>query len=294
MDITHAKTLTTPAIKARFAPVLWEPMPGSGERICAIVLLVPEPDTTLMLTPAAHVVVNVRRLKAMLGAERGESAAGILQHAAEFMTRRLYVDADLEGCMPPFKGFHVGASRRVKGFTPEQVLDTAVRLVSAFGNADDLLDEGLLENNHSTATTREFLARVQTAFAPHDDERRKRFLQRVDTNAGSVTIDYVHKANLVQFATAPVTERQAQNMRREAEAKMLETMTVRATVMENNAKSRLIINTAPLFVGGISSGSQDTAMAAMAHYASIAKVHGFETTEVSNHEQAVHALLALD
>lgn len=293
MDITRSQNLTPPGIIAHYAPVYWEPLPGSGERICAIVLLAPEPNSQILISPGAHVVINAKRLRAMLGVERGSSAAGILKEAADFMTRRLLVSANLQEALPPFKHFTVGRARQVRGFTAEQVLDAAVHMVSAFGSTDDLLDELTENNNHSTATTREFLARVQTAFAPSDDERRKRFLRKVDTAAGEVTIDYVFNRHLVQFATAPISDRQAHNMRREAEAKMLETLTVRQTVMQNQADSRLLINTAPIMVGGLSNEALDLAHATMAHYASMADIHGFLTTEVSSHEDAVHALMAL-
>jgi len=231
----------------------------------------------------------------MLGIERGNSMAGILREAADFMTRRLCATAALEDAMPPFKLFTVGPAKRVRGFSAEQVLDAAVHMASAFGSAEDVLEDLGDTSNHSTATTREFLARVQTAFAPAGDDRRKRFSKSVDTEAGKVTIDYVYGKHLVQFATAPITDRQSSNMRREAEAKMLETLTVSKTLMQGQATARrLFINTAQLLAGGASNAAVDTARAAMAHYTAMANVHGFETGEVSSHEDAVHALMALN
>lgn len=293
MDITRTQYLAPPTVRARFAPVFWEPLPGSGERVCAIVLLAPELDSTLMLTPAAYVVINGRRLKAMLGVERGESAMGILNQAAEFMTQRLLVDPDLEACAPLFRNFSVGTVRSVKGFSVEQVLDAAVRVCSSFGSADELLDEVQSENNHSTATTREFLQRVQTAFAPADDERRQRFLRRVTLASSEVVIDYVHQQHLVQFATAPITERQAINMKREAEAKLFETISVQKTVLQQQAKPLLLINTAPLHGGLYPPGGQDVAQRTMAHYAAIAELHDFDLQEVASHDEAVHVLMDL-
>lgn len=293
MDISRAVSLTAPSIKALFAPVYWEPLPGSGERICAIVLLVPEEGSPRLLSPAAHVVINARRLRAMLGTERGNSALGILNQAAQFMARTLMAGGSLETCNAPFKSFTTGAARRVKGFTAEQILDAAVNTVAAFGSTEDLVDDLVEHSNHSTASTREFLQRVQTAFAPADDARRKRFLRPVETSAGSVTIDYVHEKHLVQFTSAPITERQAQNMRREADSKMLETLTVQRTLMDSQGIAKLIINTAPLHTGSLNHEASRTAQSAIAHYDAMAGLYGFGTIQVSTHEDAVIALASL-
>ena len=299
MDISHAKTLTAPPIRALAAPVYWEPLPGSGERVCAMILLAPDIGTSVVLTPAAHVVISPRRLRQLLGAERGESACGILAYAAEFMTKRLHADSELSACTPPFTGFKVGTIKLVKGFTAEQVLDAAVHSMAVFGSAQDLIDENPTDTGNSTATTREFLARVQTAFAPANDERRQRFLKRVQTiGSDTVTIDYAHNGYLVQFASVPTTERQWQNMRREGEAKMLQALTVRQIVKdlqtEKNFKPRLMVNTSPLLTGNQPITESKISRDGVAHYLAIAELHRFKLTKVSSHEEAVHALMILD
>jgi hypothetical protein len=295
MEPATTSQLTGPSIRARVAPVYWEPLPGSGERICAILLVQPDIDSSTLLTPAAHIIIGARRLRAMLGSERGNSVFGILQAAADFMSHQLLAGAAPEECRPFFKQFEVGTERLVRAFTVEQTFDTAVRLVSAFGSAEELSDEGAVEqNNHSTVTTREFLARVQTAFSPADDERRSRFQRKVTAGTGQITIDYVHQKYLVQFASAPIGERQSQNMRREAEAKLFETLTVSKQVMgEKNSSGRLFINTAPLHTGGLADDVRKVAQDAVAHYLNIASLHGFPTCEVATHDEAVQALQAL-
>ena len=293
MDISRAENLVQPAIRAQYAPVYWEPLPGSGERICVIVLITPDEDSPRLLSPGAHVVVNGRRLKAMLGVERGESALGILNQTAQFMGRSLYAGGSLLACTVPFKHFSIGSIRKARGFTAEQILDTAVHSVAAFGSTEDLMDDLVEHSNHSTASTREFLQRVQTAFAPADDVRRKRFLRPVETSAGFVTIDYVHEKHLVQFASAPTTDRQSQNMRREADSKMLETLTVQKTIMESQGIAKLIINTAPLQAGLLTADASRTAQVAIAHYDAMAQLYGFGTIQVSTHEEAAIALASL-
>lgn len=300
MDITHAKTLTAPPIRALAAPVFWEPLPGSGERICAMILIAPDLDTQVMLAPAAHVVISPRRLRQLLGPERGDSARGILAFAADFMTKRLHADSELSACTPPFTGFTVGRVRSIKGFSSEQVLDAAVQSMAVLGNAQDLIDDGAAEPaGSSTATTREFLARVQTAFAPAHDERRQRFMKRVPTvGSDTVVIDYAHNGHLVQVASVSASERQWQNMRREGEAKMLEVLTVRQMMEAEGSsgafKPRLMVNLSPVFFGDQTLNHNGIAQAAMAHYQAIAKLHKFHLTKVASHDEAVHQLLALN
>ena len=298
MELSLSKSLAAPPIRALAAPVYWQPTPGSHERICAMILLAPELSTSVMLTPAAHVIITPRRLRQLLGNERGDSAAGILGFAAEFMTRRLHADSELSACLPPFAGFQVGKVKLVKGFTTEQVLDAAVRGFSIFGDAQNLLEDASPQMGNSTRTTREFLTRVQTAFAPSDDARRARFMRQVQVGEQSVTIDYAHNAHLVQFASAPTTDRQLQNMRREGEAKILEALTVQKSIGQQdesvNFQPRLIINTSPFFSVEQSPEAQDIERKGVAHYHAVAKLHNVATAEAANHEAAANALLALN
>ena len=289
-----ADTLSAPSIRANYAPVHWEPLPGSGERIVAILLVSPDVNSSALLTPAAHVVLNSRRLKAMLGAQRGESALGILNEAAAFMTQRLLAGEGLQFCKPPFRHFSVGEVRQARGFTAEQVLDAAVQSVAAFGSADDIIEEVLSTPNTSTLTTREFLQRVQVAFAPADDERRKRFGRAVATSAGDIIIDYVHQKHFVQFTTAPITERQEPFMRKEAEAKLLELLTVHQTVMGTQSVPSLVINAAPLQAAAPSTEARRVADRTLHFFRALASAHHVEAVQVSSHEEAVLALGLLE
>lgn len=287
-------SLTLPGVRAKYAPVHWEPLPGSGERIVAILLVAPDAESSALLSPAAHVVLNSRRLRAMLGAQRGESALGILNEVAAFMTRRLLAGDELKACTPPFRHFTVGGVRHARGFTAEQVLDAAVQSVAAFGSADDLIDEVLSTPNTSTQSTREFLQRVQVAFAPADDDRRKRFGRAIQTSAGDFVIDYVHHKHLVQFTTAPITDRQEPLMRKEAEAKLMELLTVHMTVMDKKSVPSLVINAAPLQAIARSNEARRVADRALRFFRDLAGTHGIEAVEVASHEEAALQLGLLD
>jgi hypothetical protein len=170
------------------------------------------------------------------------------------------------------------------------VVDAAVRTVAAFGQSDEALEDTPDATNHSTTTTREFLARVQTAFAPADDPRRKRFLRPVKIGKGAVTIDYVYQRTFVQFASAPGSSHQLQYVRREAESKILESISVNKALADMKVQPVLLINTMPLIGGGLPDGAEAMAAEAMAHYTHLAALHDVTTLEAGSHEEAVRIL----
>ena len=293
MELTHPSLVASgPRVRAWALSWHWEPEPGTGERIAALLSLQPHPSSTTLLSPAAHVLLPRTRLAAMLGRGRGDSAYGILRAAADYMTQRLVAGDAIEACVPPFHGFFRGALRQALGFNTDQLVDSAVRSASAFGHPDEIIDDLVVEANHSTETTREFLARVQTAMAPPNDERRKRFNHRVSLAGASMTIDYAHQRHLVQFATAPLTERQQQNMLREAKAKLFEAQGVAKHVMHDQGTQTLIVNTSALW--GVSGSGLDIANATLAQFKQLAALTATQTIEAPSHEEAVHILSTLE
>jgi hypothetical protein len=293
MELTHHSLLAgRPQVRAWALTWLWEPEPGTGERIAALLSLQPHPGSTTLLSPAAHILLPRLRLSAMLGRSRADSAYGILRAAADFMTHRLIAGAAIEDCAPPFQGFYKGGLRQALGFNTDQLVDAAVRSASSFGHPDEIVDELVTESNHSTETTREFLARVQTAMAPANDEKRKRFNKRVQLEGANMVIDYAHQRHLVQFATAPLTERQQQNMLREAKAKLFEAQGVAQRLMEGNGEQTLVVNTSAVW--GASGSGTEIASATISQFRQLAALANAHTVEASSHEEAVRVLAAFD
>jgi hypothetical protein len=293
MELTHHSLIAgSPRVRAWALTWHWEPEPGTGERIAALLSLQPQSSSSTVLSPGAHVLLPRLRLAAMLGRGRGDSAYGILRAAADFMTQRLMAGASLEECRPPFEGFYRGVQRQALGFNVDQLIDAAVRGASAFGHADEIVDDLVVGSNHSTETTREFLARVQTAMAPPNDERRKRFNKKVQLEGANMTIDYAHQQHLVQFATAPLTERQQQNMLREAKAKLFEAQGVAHRLMQGNGKQTLVINTSAVWeTSGASAG---IANATIQQFKQLAALSDARTIEAQSHDEAVQVLASLD
>lgn len=292
MELTHHSLVANgPKVRAWALTWHWEPEQGTGERIAALISFQPHPSSATLLSPAAHVLLPRIRLSAMLGRGRADSAHGILRAAADFMTHRLVAGASLEECAPPFQGFHRGTLRQALGFNTDQLVDAAVRGASAFGHPDEIVDELVVESNHSTETTREFLARVQTSMAPANDEKRQRFNKRVQLAGANMTIDYAHQRHLVQFATAPLTERQQQNMLREAKAKLFEVQGVAKHLLQGQGQQMLVVNTSALW--GTAGVGLDVANATLNQFKQLAALTETITVEASSHEEAVHTLSAL-
>lgn len=295
MELPHtASLLTVPQCRARYAAGLWEPVPGTGEQVAALLLLEPQPGSQVLISPGAHVVIPPARLRAMFGTRRGNSAHGILKLAAEIITQRMVAGLPIDECTPPLSGFSIGPVRAARGFSAEQLIDAAVRSLSAFGSAKELLSEVVMSDDQSTSTTREFLERVKVAFAPSGDSRRKRFSRPVPVSPGrALIIDYVDERNLVQFATTPLTLRQRDNMVREMESKLFRAMTVNQNVHGGQARPLLLINTSPLFTGQLSDSSRRFAEEALDVYHSEAELSKFPVMQAVSHEAAAHLLAAL-
>lgn len=293
MDISFAR-VAGPPLRARFAPIYWEPLQGSAEQITTLIAIQPELDVGVLLAPAAHIVIPAKRLKAMLGAARGESAFGILREVEQFLTLRLASGLQLEELRAPFQGFTVGAAKRVRGFSVEQLITAAVQMVSSLGSAEEVLEDAIIATDgNATPTTREFLARVLTAFSGDDLDRRGRFhkaLRVGDASETDVRVDYAHEKWLVQFASLPSTEKQAVNMSREAESKLFEVITARKWI-DAATSPILLINESSLHTG--SEEARKLAAGASVRFRNIARLHDVEPVLVKSKEEAVARLETL-
>lgn len=286
MDIEYGLGFEAPGVRARFSPIYWEPLAGSQERITALIAIEPAHSTTY-LAPTAHLILPLKRLKAMLGIARGNSAHGILSHVADFMTSRLAAGLTLEELDAPFSGFTVGKPRAISAFTEEQVLSGAVQMVSALGDVEDLLELDL-GTRRSSATTLAFLRSVQAEFSVDIKERRKRFFREfVAEGDRRVTLDYAHAKWLVQFTSLPATSGQIRYMEKEAESKILELITARKFV-QSPTETILIINKQPILE--ISGNLLNLAAAANDKFNWLARQHDVKPIEVESKNAAVLAL----
>jgi len=288
MDISFTN-LTKPRLEARFCPIYWEPQAGAHDRITSLVAVLPTLESSGHFAPAAHCILSVQKLRAMLGTVRGNSAHGILSEVAVFMTQQLSAGLDLEELSAPFTGFSIGEPGTVRGFSAEQLLTAAVQMVSTLGSAEEFIEDTIpVDSRATTATTREFLKNVRMAFANDVEDRKKRF-HRKYAPAGSpeITLDYQHNDLLVQFASLPATAHQLSYMNREAESKLFEILTARTTI-HAPTKPLLIVNSQALTLP--TSDSRLLAKITLDRFKGLAEAHNVATFVAQDEQAAVREL----
>ncbi|WP_236674880.1 hypothetical protein [Piscinibacter sp. HJYY11] len=211
----------------------------------ALVALEPHEASIQSLTAATYPVLRLNRLRAMLGRQRANAAQGVLREVADFMSTRQRAGLPISELRPPFHGFSVGPTFVGRGFSLEQLLDAAVRSVTAFGSADEMIEEeeASAAPRH-TLRTSGFLARLKRHLAGDNEDLRKRFERRLQLpgDTPEVTVDYAHERWLVQITSLPTTQRQAMNAQREAQSKLFELELARRAMDGNLVLPVLLLN----------------------------------------------------
>lgn len=236
----------TPPFSARAVPIIWELNRASGERLVAIIAIrYDSPDPRAIST---HIAFEPNQLRAMIGHKRATSALGILEHVSMFMRAQLDEGIDTENLQTPFDGFFIGKPARVRGYSEKQVVDAAIRTLSAFGTRGSFNDAAESSRRNSTATSH-FLRSLRSAFVRNDTDLKARFNRRVRwPDAPEMTIDYAHEHHLVQVTSLPQSPAHLITLQKEAESKMLE-LDVAASLLRQdhaNAQPYLLINVAPI------------------------------------------------
>ena len=241
----NEQTLPLPDIVVSYRPVFWEPLPGTSEKLVALVATEPHQSSRLATQSKTYSIVKPDRLKAMLGTQRGSSAANVLKLASEFMTQQQTAGLPLEELIAPFQELTIGPMFIAKGYNVAQVLDTAVRTVSAFGSADSLLEDELETPSRNTLRTTEFLRSVRRFVILSDQELSNRFNKKFQPNKElpDVTIDYAHKSCIVQVTSLPATHKQALITIQEAQSKLYEIDLLRKCMGGNAIAPFLLVNT---------------------------------------------------
>lgn len=242
---TLKQAYTAPPCVARYCPVFWEPIAGTGERIVALVCLEPHESSSKVVSAGTHPVLPVERLRAMLGRQRGNATHNVLREVASFMTERQAAGMPISELDSPFQGFAVGPIAMARGYTVEQLLNAAVRTVSAFGSAEDLVEEEKTqESPHNTVRTSEFLRTLKRFVAGEDKNIIARFERRLQVPAQQldITVDYAYKQWMVQVTSLPATPNQFVHALREAQSKLYEVDKLRRGMDGNEISPVLLVN----------------------------------------------------
>jgi hypothetical protein len=239
-----------PPCVARYRPIFWEPVAGTGERVVALIAIEPHESTQWVIAAKTYCVLTPSRLVALVGRRRGSASKGVLQQVADYISLQQAAGMPLTDIAPPFHGFVVAPQMTCRGYDVDQVLNAAVRSVSAFANADAMTEEeAATETPRSTVRTSEFIKTMKRYVAADSAEVRARFDKRFRPHDSQLdlTIDYAFSRWIVQVTSLPATERQSHNAMREAQSKLFEIGLLRQVVDGNSLWPILLVNEDVLF-----------------------------------------------
>lgn len=280
---------------ARYSAVFWEPLSGTGERVVAMLAIEPHESTVQAVSPGTYVVLRPERLRAMLGRQRGSAAQGVLREAAAFMTSQQRAGLPLSDLKSPFYGFLVGPSSVARGLTVEQLLDAAVRSVSVFGSADEMIDEeeSQAAPRHTVRTTA-FLGHLKRLLSANDDSIKSRFDKhlRLPGDTPEVTIDYAFESWLVQVTSLPTSVRQSVNAQREAQSKLLE-LEIARRAMDGNVVSPVLLVNEDSLQGASSEEAVNQALSMQERLIQLARSFDTQLLQAPSAERGVQLILEL-
>lgn len=262
----------------------------------ALVALEPHESSTQVVSAGTYAVLVQERLRAMLGRQRGNAANNVLREVCQYMTQRQVAGMPIGDLDAPFKGFTVGPTFVARGYSVEQLLNAAVRTVSAFGSADDLLEEeDVKETPRNTVRTTEFLRVLKRYVAGDDKDVAARFEKTlsIPSQRLDVTVDYAFHAWMVQVTSLPATPKQVLHSQREAQSKLYEIDKLRRTMDDNKIKPVLLVNE-DVLSSSLNDAGKDQAAHALDRLTHLAKADDLELMHASTPREAARLVISLD
>lgn len=255
----------------------------------------PHESTDVVVTAKTHCVLSAERLKGLLGRQRGTASNGLLQQVAEFMSSNQSAGLPLADLEAPFHGFVVAPTMTCRGYDLDQLLNAAVRSVSAFANADAMIeDEATAETPRSTVKTAEFLKSLKRHVAGDDPGVRARFEKkfRPEKSPFDLSVDYAFNRWVVQVTSLPATERQAHHALREAQSKLFEIDLLRES-MEGNALSPILLVNEDVLIHNPSDQALVHARRMLDRLSALSKFRSVELVQVATPEEGAERVIAL-
>ena len=181
----------------------------------------------------------------LLGRQRGAASTGLLKEVADFLSMNQSAGLPVADLKAPFHGFHMAPTMVCRGYDLDQMLNAAVRSVSAFGHADAMIeDEASVETPRSTLKTAEFIKTLKRYVAGDDPDIKVRFDRKFKPSKQlpDLTVDYAFNKWVVQVTSLPATEKQAYHALRESQSKLFEIDVLRDEMDGNAIAPVLLVN----------------------------------------------------
>jgi|GEM_PF-5145013 len=126
--MTLFQTPRLPDYKAKAAPIFWEPVMGSGERIAAMIAAVGDNGQCTAIQ-----ILNPGTLRALFSAQ-GSAAGNVLSFACSTLKHHLEFGHPIEAWESPFSGFTIGPTGDYLGSDLQDVVEQVKSLYSAFAH----------------------------------------------------------------------------------------------------------------------------------------------------------------
>lgn len=120
-------SLNLPTLEALAAPIFWEPVTGSGERICIAIAVAPK------FGPAKVVSTISPKLSKIMFQAQGANANAIISMVAKTVKRHINSGKRLSEWRPPFGGVQMNEPEIYEGFDTAHIIEQLRGLYSAFG-----------------------------------------------------------------------------------------------------------------------------------------------------------------
>jgi hypothetical protein len=249
----------------------------------------------VVVTAKTHCVLTPERLNMLLGRQRGSASRGVLEQVADYMSSHQAAGMPLPDLEPPFHGFVMAPTMTCRGYDVDQLLNAAVRSVSAFAPADAMVEEEpASESPRSTVRTAEFLRNMKRHVVGSDPTVKDRFERRFKpvNSTLDLTIDYAFQKWIVQVTSLPATERQAYHALREAQSKLFEIGLLRG-VMGGNPIAPILLVNEDVLVHTPSEQALAHANRMLSRFSELARLERVELMQVATPEEGAEKVRAL-
>lgn len=261
----------------------------------ALIAVEPHESTEILVAAKTYCVLTPERLNVLLGRQRGAASRGVLQEVAAFMSSHQAAGMPLSELVAPFHGFVVAPPMMCRGYDVDQLLNAAVRSVSAFAPPDAMADDEVAaETPRSTVRTAEFIKHLKRQVVGDDPRIKSRFDRKFHA-AGSkldLTIDYAFRRWMVQVTSLPATERQAHHALREAQSKLYEFGLLRSA-MDGNPISPILLVNEDVLQSTPSEAARAHATRMLTRLTELTRVGGIELLQVATPEDGAEKVRRL-
>jgi hypothetical protein len=178
MELRHLFP-AAPSITAEWAPVYFEPLLGSGERLAVAVICRDSEGRG-----AAKIAVRSAVLKCMY-ADQAEHVLGLIELVVESFDDHLLSEGILGEWVPPSTSCYIGPIRVAFGESLDSILAQGIKLTASLAGEVEIDSVTEEEKNDSTLQVERFVQQVKVALKQRVQDSESRFNRTVTVRQGA-------------------------------------------------------------------------------------------------------------